>query len=118
MSSTALILIVDDEQSILNLLQEILESEGFTILRATNGRDALTAALETPPDLIVTDLMMPIMDGRTLAQQLRQHPQTADTPILLISAAYTRRDADRFTAVLHKPFDVAGLVATIERLLV
>lgn len=115
---TVLILIVDDEQSILTLLDEVLEDEGFVVQRAQNGQEALALALAEPPDLVVTDLMMPVMDGRALAQHLRHHPATATVPILLISAAYTARPADRFTAVLPKPFAVDALLAAIERLLV
>lgn len=117
-SYTALILIVDDEQSILTLLEEVLQDEGFVVQRAQNGQEALTQALSGPPDLIVTDLMMPVMDGRVLAEHLRQHPATAAVPILLISAAYTQQPSDMFTAVLSKPFAVDTLLASIERLLV
>lgn len=117
-SRTVLILIVDDEFSILMLLDEVLREEGFNVARAQNGHAALTLALADPPDLIVTDLMMPVMDGRAFAQQLRQHPATATVPILLISAAYTKQPSDLFSAVLPKPFDVDQLLSTISGLLV
>lgn len=117
-SRTALILIVDDEQSILTLLDELLHDEGFTVECAHNGREALDHALANPPTLIVTDLMMPVMNGRALAEHLRQHSTTATIPILLISAAYTQQPSDRFTAVLPKPFAVDTLLAFIEQLLI
>lgn len=113
----ALILIVDDEPSILVLLDELLTDEGFTVDRATNGRDALEHALSAPPDLVVTDLMMPVMDGRTLVRQLRQQPRTATIPVLLLSAAYHQQPNDVFTAVLPKPFNSDALFEAIYTLL-
>lgn len=115
--SIALILIVDDEASILALLQELLEDEDFTVVRAGNGREALAKALLDPPNLIVTDLMMPIMDGRALAQALHDQPSLAEIPILLISAAYTHQADDSFTAVLPKPFSIDQVLASITQLL-
>lgn len=117
-SRIALILIVDDEQSILTLLEEVLHDEGFAVACAHNGREALDQALANPPALVVTDLMMPVMNGRALAEHLRQDPVTATIPILLISAAYKQQPSDQFTEVLLKPFDVDTLLAAIEQLLV
>jgi DNA-binding response OmpR family regulator len=114
---TAMILIVDDEPSILTLLHDVLTDEGFTVERAQNGQQALALASTKPPDLVVTDLMMPLMDGRALAQRLREHSETSDIPILLISAAYTQQSGDIFTAVLSKPFDIGELVEAIRALL-
>lgn len=115
---TVLILIVDDELSILTLLDEVLQDEGFVVQRAQNGQQALALALVQPPDLIITDLMMPVMDGWMFAEQLRHHPTTATVPILLISAAYKAQLSDRFTAVLPKPFAVDTLLDAIARLLI
>lgn len=115
---TALILIVDDELSMLSLLDEVLGDEGFVVRRAQNGQEALARALAEPPDLIITDLMMPVMDGRVLAQHLHDHPATTAVPILVMSAAYRPQSSDCFTAVLPKPFAVDTLLAVITRLLV
>ena len=114
----AVILIVDDELNILLVLDEVLQDEGFVVHRAQNGQEALAHALAEPPDLVVTDLMMPVMDGRALAQGLHDHPATAAVPILLISAAYKQQPTDRFIAVLPKPFAVDMLLAAVEQLLV
>lgn len=115
--SVALILVVDDEASILALLQEVLEDEDFRVIPAGDGREALTKALTDPPNLIVTDLMMPIMDGRALAHALHDQPTLAEIPILLISAAYTRQVDDSFAAVLAKPFTIDEVLASITKLL-
>ena len=101
-----LILVVDDEQAILDMVQEILQDEGFTVLRAGNGQAALELAIDAQPDLILTDLMMPIMDGRTFGRHLRAEPRTAQIPLILMSAAYRPHDADAFDAVLAKPFNI------------
>ena len=117
-SGPALILIVDDELSILALLEDVLHDAGFAVACAQNGREALEQALVNPPALIVTDLMMPIMDGRALAERLRQHPATATIPIVVMSAAYKAQPADRFAAAAPKPFALDTLLASIEQLLV
>lgn len=113
----AVILIVDDEQSVLAMLTEVLSDEGFVVERAKNGREALERVHAVSPDLVVTDLMMPIMDGRTLAQRIREHSSTENMPILLISAAYTQHADDLFSAVLGKPFALDELIDAVHSLL-
>lgn len=66
------ILIVEDEKSLRQVLKEKLEKEGFDILEAPDGKEGLKLALEKNPDLILLDIMMPIMDGFEMAQKLRQ----------------------------------------------
>jgi CheY-like chemotaxis protein len=73
------VLVVDDDPAILDMVRDVLEDEEFLVRTAQNGLDALRIALDTPPDLIVTDLMMPIMGGRVLRAQLRTHTQTLDS---------------------------------------
>ncbi len=109
------ILVVDDDPAIVDVLSELLADEGFTVHTARDGQQALARALEFPPDLILTDLMMPLVDGRALLISLREHPQTAHVPVLLMSAAGQRRDADGFDAFIAKPFNILTLVAELRR---
>ena len=109
------ILVVDDDPAILDMLSDLLADQGFTVHTAKDGQQALARALEFPPDLILTDLMMPLVDGRALLISLREHPQTAHVPVLLMSAAGQRQDADGFDAFIAKPFNILTLVAELRR---
>jgi CheY-like chemotaxis protein len=69
------ILIVEDEAPLRNAVSDILTFEGFTVFQAKNGQEGLTLALSEHPDLILLDLMMPVMDGLTMLEKLRQDPE-------------------------------------------
>ncbi|MDP9369455.1 MAG: response regulator [Chloroflexota bacterium] len=104
------VLVVDDEPYIVELLDELLDDEGYHVQRANDGITALEEIERRPPDLILADVMMPRLDGLTLAARLREWGD--DTPIILMSAAVTPRDASY--AFIAKPFDIEemlGLVA-------
>lgn len=107
-------LVVDDEAGIRSLVHDLLEDEGYRVLLAMEGADALAVAQRDPPALVVSDLMMPGMDGRTLAARLRSAPATAHIPVVLISAAYHPLPGDVFAAVIHKPFDLDVLLYAIQ----
>jgi CheY-like chemotaxis protein len=97
------------------LLRMTLEGAGYEVVEANNGVDALERAKASPPDLVITDLMMPIMGGRELIDRLRSDPATASVPILILSANGSLRvgDAD---AALGKPFDPDLLAETVATL--
>ena len=76
------ILVVDDEPDERFLLRRMFEREGYEVLDASDGAAALAIVRESPPDLIVTDMMMPVMDGAELIRRLRSDPATAGIPIL------------------------------------
>jgi two-component system chemotaxis response regulator CheY len=103
------ILIVDDESSMRFLLRMILENAGYEILEAHHGAAALERINEWRPDLVVTDLMMPVMNGRDLVGRLRADPETASIPILLISAN-PNADVAAVDATVGKPFDPKAVV--------
>ncbi|MDB5079521.1 MAG: histidine kinase [Chloroflexi bacterium] len=110
----AKVLIVDDEQSLLFLLQQIVEEQGHYVLLAENGEQALHALEKENPDLIITDVMMPIMDGYQLLMEVKTRPELCDTKVVLISAApINRRFEPKPDAYLTKPYDLV----TIEDLL-
>lgn len=109
------VLVVDDEAAVLHMVREILEDEEFSVLTAGDGREALALALRSRPDLIITDLMMPVMNGRTLRERLRGERLTASIPVLLMSAAYRPQPGDDFAAVIGKPFDIDQLLSQVER---
>ncbi len=78
------ILVVDDEEPVVNLLADVFEEQGYTVRVAYNGRTALEIVRENPPDLVVSDIMMPFMDGVTFCRILQAE---SDIPVILMSAA-------------------------------
>jgi two-component system phosphate regulon response regulator PhoB len=113
----ATILIVDDEPPIAEFLSELLEDEGHRVLLANHGRKALERIASEPPDLVISDLMMPVMDGGQLCITLRKNPRTAAIPIIMISAAGDRWTAVGADANITKPIDVASFLTTVAQLL-
>jgi DNA-binding response OmpR family regulator len=106
------ILIVDDERLICDLLAELLEEEGYRVVRAYDGASGLAAAELRKPDLILSDIMMPGIDGVTLIRRLRERGVRA--PALLMSAVYADVDLPRVRFV-PKPFDVDEIVKVVDR---
>lgn len=103
------VLIVDDESSMRFLLRIILEGAGYEVLEAKHGAAALERVKESRPNLVVTDLMMPVMNGRELVGRLRADPETAGIPILLLSAN-PNAVVVAVDAVVGKPFDSEAVV--------
>jgi CheY-like chemotaxis protein len=106
------VLIVDDDPAILEMVRDVLEDEDYQVLTARNGQEALRLANDRSPDLIITDLMMPVMSGHVLQRQLRTNTQTLHIPVLVMSAAGHPHD-DEFAAFLAKPFDLDTLLQEI-----
>ena len=122
------ILVVDDEKEIVMLMKIILERAGHKVTSAGNGEIALQVLGVDPadsdavlPDLVVLDLMMPIVDGFTVAVTMRDEPRTAKLPLLIVTAKTDMRD--RFAEVpsvagfFVKPFNPKQLVETIASVL-
>jgi len=86
------ILVIEDDPSTLRLLQYTLEQEGYQVLTASNGLEGLRKAQNEEPDLIVSDVMMPGMDGFKVCHRLRTEPQTAQLPIFILSAVVREMD--------------------------
>lgn len=114
------ILLVEDEFGIATALTLILEDEGYRVFSAANGRKALDRMGEIAPDLVVTDFMMPVLDGAALGQALRADPDWKDIPIVMMSAVPEESVAKRFdgyTAFLRKPFTLPGFLGLVTRIL-
>src|SRR3954452_5444259 len=104
------VLVVDDEASLRFILRLAFESAGHAVTEAGDGAAALEAVQAAKPDLVATDFMMPVMDGRELTSRLRADPETPSLPILLVSSsagASRVEDADRF---IQKPLDPLDFV--------
>ncbi len=114
-----LILVVDDEPKIARLARDYLEKNGFRVLTAVDGQSALTMARREKPDLIVLDLMLPIIDGREVCKILRHE---SDVPIIMLTAL--AEEVDQITGLeigaddyITKPFSPRALVARVRALL-
>jgi CheY-like chemotaxis protein len=115
------ILVVEDELSIAEMLRAVLEDEGYRVAVAGNGREALSSLPEVRPDIVVCDVMMPIVDGRQVCRAIQADPKYQATPIVLMSAVpetVIRSGSDDFTysAFILKPFNMDQLLDTVERL--
>lgn len=97
------------------LVRVTLEGAGYEVIEAAHGAAALERAKASPPALVVTDLMMPVMGGRELIDRLRSDPDMASIPILVLSANGNLR-AGSADAALNKPFDIDELVETVRTL--
>ena len=109
------VLVVDDDASIRELLSTALEDDGYEVVPAMNGADALSVCERWRPDVIVLDLMMPVMDGWTFAKRLHEKD---DIPIVVLSAAndlQRHAKAVGATDVIGKPFDLDQLLPKVAR---
>lgn len=113
------ILVVDDETKLVNVLRGYLEEAGYEVATASNGREALFAARDHRPDLIILDLMMPELDGWEF---MRQHRRESNTPVIMLTARV--EDADKIAGLelgaddyVTKPFSPRELVARVRAVL-
>ena len=115
-SIMATILVVDDESPIVALLEDILEENGHIVFTAHNGRAAFDTARQEHPDLVISDVMMPVLDGIGLSRMLREEPATAGMLVILMSAARPPDlAAAGAVAFMGKPFMVEQVNALIAR---
>lgn len=84
-NANRLILLVEDEVSLRQILAEKLTVEKYSVLEASNGKEALALSLERHPDLILLDIVMPVMDGLTMLQELRKDEWGANVPVILLT---------------------------------
>lgn len=107
------VLVVDDEYGIARLLEDVFEDEGHRVLVASNGRQALERAAEQRPDLVLTDFMMPVMDGAGLIAAMAADPALADIPVIVMSSMPEETVAARcsgYAVFVRKPFNIFDLI--------
>ena len=111
------ILIVEDDADLRDMMAQLLTLEGFKTETVANGRDALEYLQKgDPPDLILLDLMMPVMDGWEFRRRQREDPAFADVPVVVLSALDQTRAADLGgTAFLKKPLDFDRLLELVRQ---
>ena len=114
-------LVVDDDDVIRQLITVNLELEGFEVIPAFDGQDALDKVKDANPDVVTLDVMMPRVDGWEAAERLRADPDTAHLKLILLSARAQETDIQRgerigVDAYLTKPFDPDELIDMVRRL--
>ena len=116
------ILIVDDEEDMVAVLCQLLKNCGYETACASDGKEALRAIKEEPFDLILLDVMIPVMDGGQLARILRGDPATKDIPLIFLTALQAKEVKTGYgiaesEIIFPKPFDIEELVSKIEEVL-
>jgi CheY-like chemotaxis protein len=116
------ILIVEDVPNVLELLAVTLRFKGYAVITARNGEEALAALSKTRPALIITDILMPKMDGYAFVQKLRLNPETRSIPVVFLSATYVTPEDKQFALSLgaarfmEKPIDTEDFLLTVAEL--
>jgi len=116
------ILVIDDEKDVVDILKTILEHEKYEVAVACNGSEGLRKSVEVKPDLIITDIMMPEMDGFELMQKLKENLETFKTPVIMLTAKDQAVDREKglslgVVAYIVKLFDLEELTATVKEVL-
>ena len=119
--TTTRVLVVEDDPSVRGLLHTLLSAEGYDVVTASDGLAGLVKASSTRPALILLDLMMPDLGGVRVLDEIRDDPELADTPVIVVTgkvdAVPSMRDLLGEGFVFVKPFAVAELLARVAELL-
>jgi CheY-like chemotaxis protein len=111
-----MVLLVDDDEDIREALRAILEDEGFDVKVARDGSDALATLRDgLRPDVIVLDLMMPVMSGWQFRSAQREDPSLSGIPVVVLSATYEQPEDLAVAASLRKPIDIDRLLEVVAR---
>lgn len=116
------ILTVDDSRIVRMLITRAMQQRDYQLVEAVNGQEGLAAALRERPDLILLDVTMPVMDGFQMLTQLRQSPETASIPVIMLTAessqdAVSRADGLGVSGYVAKPFTEEALLERIDKVL-
>jgi CheY-like chemotaxis protein len=117
------LLVVEDVPNVLELLEVTLRFKGYPVVSARNGQEAMEKIAQERPALVITDILMPKMDGYALAHRLRSNPQTRDIPLIFLSATYLTPEDKQFAISLgavrfiEKPIDTEDFLLTVAELL-
>jgi CheY-like chemotaxis protein len=116
------VLIAEDNAVNRELLRELLELRGYTVLEACDGEDALRAIEEAQPELLLLDISMPVLDGFAVIRRIRENPRFAGLPVVAVTAYAMRGDRERilssgFDGYLSKPVSPSALNEELDRLI-
>lgn len=116
------VMVVEDSQVIYQMIQEALEAKGYDVFVVTNGFEALRDLEEIQPDLIVTDIMMPKLDGLRLCEAIQNRLETKNIPFIFVSSKFDERTVQRGRSIgakyfIAKPFEMETLVTCVSKVL-
>jgi CheY-like chemotaxis protein len=114
------VVVVDDEFGLAEVLAATLSDQGYRVHVAANGAQGLAVMAEHPPDLVLLDYMMPLLDGPGVLEAMRSDPRLAGVPVLMMSAmpeATVRARCSGYLAFLRKPFGFEALIEAVHRAL-
>ncbi|MFH1613870.1 MAG: response regulator [Planctomycetota bacterium] len=116
------ILVIDDEPNIVQTLQDRLEMNDYLVITAGNGKEGLEKALAEKPNVVLLDVIMPVMDGHEMLERLRSSDDGKDIPVIMLTARSQTQDIARahnagIEDYVVKPFDLSELLEKIERIL-
>jgi CheY-like chemotaxis protein len=114
------ILIVDDEFGLADVIAEVLAEVGYDVAIAINGQLGLVSMSEVTPDLVLLDMMMPVLDGPAMLRAMRENPRYAGIPVVMMTSlpeALPPADGALYQGLLHKPFTQEKLLSTLQTLL-
>jgi CheY-like chemotaxis protein len=110
------ILIVEDEDVMADMLRDVLVGEGHEVFEAYNGEDGLKLLVEKRPEVVLLDLMLPILDGPGFLAAMQKDPALRGTPVIaMTSAGLTHQERGQFAAFLPKPFKLDDLLRVLAR---
>ena len=113
----AVVLVVEDQADISDLMREVLQDDGYLVVRRSNGQTGLETAMSLHPDVIILDIMLPGMDGVDVLRTLKSSPRTRDIPVIVSSAVVDwlpQLKNQAAYALLPKPFDIDELRHTVQ----
>ncbi|MCD6590868.1 MAG: response regulator [Candidatus Aenigmarchaeota archaeon] len=117
------VMVVDDEESLIELVKAVLEEEGYRVITAMNGEEALEKLKTVKPDLILLDMMMPGMSGREVCERIRKDPKTKNLKIAFLTVAkFSEAGKDILKKMnvldyITKPFDNDDLVRRVKKII-
>jgi len=114
------ILLVDDEPDFLSVIRMRLSNEGYQVICASHGKDALDKIKIRHPDLIISDVMMPVMDGVDFFQEIKSNPETKDIPFIVITVKDKLQESFKAVGIddfVAKPFEMDELLGKIRKIL-
>ncbi len=116
------VLIAEDNPTNRELLRELLEIRGYTVAEACNGQEALVSVEQAPPDILLLDIGMPVLDGFAVVRKLRENPRLTSLPVVAVTAYAMQGDREKimnsgFDGYLSKPVNSSSLFQELDRLL-
>jgi two-component system response regulator VicR len=117
------IMVVDDEPDVVDLVKLVLESDGFEVVTAYSGKEALEKIGQEMPDLVLLDIMMPLMDGWEVYSRIKANPKTKDVPVAMLTAKSQSIDkmiglhVVKVDDYITKPFGRSELLERVKRIL-